>query len=138
MLKVLPIQSKDLQEEICTRCGVSYNADLLAYAAYDDDTLLGVCQFRLCAEGGMIYDLSPVEGTEHFEGLFIMGRGTLNFMDLCGADKPQHSLECTLIILFFPLGVNTLLCCSLTFLQQEKKLRKQKGTSCAFLPFVLS
>lgn len=87
MLKVLPIQSKDLQEKICSRCGVSYNADLLAYAAYDDDTLLGICQFRLCAEGGMIYDLSPVEGTEHFEGLFIMGRGTLNFMDMCGARR---------------------------------------------------
>lgn len=84
MLKVLPIQSKVQQEELCIRCGVSYNADLLAYAAYDDDTLLGVCQFRLTAEGGIIYDLSPAEGTDHFEGLFIMGRGTLNFMDLCG------------------------------------------------------
>ena len=85
MLKVLPIQSKDLQKEICGRCDVVYNADLLAYAAYDDDTLLGVCQFRLCAEGGIVYDLSPAVGTDHFEGLFIMGRGTLNFMDLCGA-----------------------------------------------------
>ena len=85
MLKVLPIQSKDLQREICGRCNVVYHADLLAYAVYDDDTLLGVCQFRLCAEGGIVYDLSPAEGTDHFEGLFIMGRGTLNFMDLCGA-----------------------------------------------------
>ena len=85
MLKVLPIQSKLQQEEICLHCGVTYNPDLLAYAAYDYDTLLGVCQFKLCAEGGILYDLAPAEGTNSFDGLFIMGRGTLNFLDLCGA-----------------------------------------------------
>ena len=84
MLKVLPIQSKLQQEEICLHCSVTYNPDLLAYAVYDDATLLGVCQFKLTAEGGMIYDLAPAEGTNSFEALFIMGRGTLNFIDLCG------------------------------------------------------
>ncbi len=84
MLKVLPIQSKLQQEEICLRCGVTYNPDLLAYAAYDDTLLLGVCQFKLTEEGGILYDLAPAEGTDSFEGLFIMGRGTLNFIDLCG------------------------------------------------------
>ena len=84
MLKVLPIQSKLQQEELCLRCGVTYNPDLLAYAAYDDATLLGICQFKLTNEGGILYDLSPAEGTSSFEGLFIMGRGTLNFIDLCG------------------------------------------------------
>ena len=87
MLKVLPIQSKLQQEEICLRCGVSYNPDLLAYAAYDDTLLLGVCQFKLTEEGGILYDLAPAEGTDSFEGLFIMGRGTLNFIDLCGVSR---------------------------------------------------
>ena len=87
MLKVLPIQSKLQQEEICLHCSVTYNPDLLAYAVYDDATLLGVCQFKLTAEGGMIYDLAPAEGTNSFEALFIMGRGTLNFIDLCGVHK---------------------------------------------------
>ena len=32
MLKVLPIQTKEQQKEICESCGVSFNADLLAYA----------------------------------------------------------------------------------------------------------
>ena len=84
MLKVLPIQTKEQQKEICESCGVSFNADLLAYAAYDDDALMGVCQFKLSANGGEIYDLAPAIGTNSFESLFIMGRGTLNFIDLCG------------------------------------------------------
>ena len=55
MLKVLPVQSKLTQEEICIKCGVKYNADLLAYAAYVDDRLAGVCQFKLTDKGGIIY-----------------------------------------------------------------------------------
>ena len=37
MLEVKPIQSKAEQEDICIRCGVEYDVDLLAYAAVVDD-----------------------------------------------------------------------------------------------------
>ena len=87
MLKVLPIQTKAEQEEICKKCGVVYNPDLMAYSATVDGVLAGVCQFKLTDKGGMIYDLAPVENTYDFEALFVMGRGTLNFIDLCGVHK---------------------------------------------------
>lgn len=90
MLKVLPIQSKLKQEEICVKCGVEYNPDLLAYAAYVDDALAGVCQFKLTDKGGIIYDISPVTGSENREALFVMGRGTLNFIDLCGVHSATY------------------------------------------------
>ena len=83
MLKVLPIQSKLTQEEICLRCDVKYNPDLLAYSATVDDELVGVCQFKLTDKGGVIYDLAPVKDKFDFEALFVLGRGTLNFIDLC-------------------------------------------------------
>ena len=84
MLKVLPVQSKIQQEEICEKCGVEYNADLLAYAAYVDDRLCGVCQFKLTDKGGLIYDLAPTTDFYSREALFVMGRGALNFIDLSG------------------------------------------------------
>ena len=84
MLKVLPIQSKISQEEICLRCGVKYDPDLLAYSATVDDQLAGVCQFKLSDKGGLIYDLASVKGSFDFEAMFVLGRGTLNFIDLCG------------------------------------------------------
>ena len=87
MLKVLPIQSKAEQEDICKKCGVVYDPDLMAYSATVDGVLAGVCQFKLTDKGGMIYDLAPVENTYDFEALFVMGRGTLNFIDLCGVHK---------------------------------------------------
>lgn len=90
MIKVLPIQSKLSQEEICVKCGVEYNADLLAYAAYVDDRLAGVCQFKLTDKGGMIYDIAPTLEYVDREALFVMGRGALNFIDLCGVHNATY------------------------------------------------
>ena len=52
MFKVLPIQSKDTQKELCERCGVTFDADLLAYAVSVDDDFAGICQFKLTDKGG--------------------------------------------------------------------------------------
>jgi len=93
MLKVLPIQSKEQQEEICKRCGITYRPELLAYAASVDDDLVGVCQFKMTDQGGFLYDLAKVPNREEnkecsdFEAMFVMGRGTLNFIDLCGVHR---------------------------------------------------
>ena len=84
MLKVLPIQTKSEQEAICNACNVTYNPDLLAYSATVDGELRGVSQFKLTAEGGLVYDVAPAIDTYDFEALFVLGRGTLNFIDLCG------------------------------------------------------
>ena len=87
MLKVLPIESKDRQEEICKSCGVTYNPDALAYVATVDDRLAGICQFKLSSEGGLVYDLAPALDFDDFEAMFVMGRGALNFIDLCGVHR---------------------------------------------------
>ena len=98
MLKVLPVQSKAQQEELCTRCGVIFQPDLLAYAATVDEKFVGICQFKLTSEGGFIYDIAKLTDRDvpedqkardasDFEALFVMGRGALNFIDLCGVHK---------------------------------------------------
>ena len=84
MLKVLPIQTKTEQEDICKKCNVLFNPDLLAYSATVDGELRGVSQFKLTAEGGLVYDVAPAIDTYDFESLFVLGRATLNFIDLCG------------------------------------------------------
>ena len=84
MYKVLPIQSKDEQLKLCLECGVEFDADLLAYAVSVDDKFAGICQFKLTDKGGKIYDLAPSKSNRCDEALFVMGRGALNFIDLCG------------------------------------------------------
>ena len=104
MLKVLPIQTKEEQAHVCALCNSNYNADLLAYAVYDDDTLLGVCQFRLTANGGEIHCLDSADGTSRSDALFIMGRGALNFIDLCGVHYAKYLGEVKNVDLLTAIG----------------------------------
>ena len=90
MLKVLPIQSKTEQEAICARCGVTYKPELLAYSATLDDKLAGICQFTMNSEGGSLRDLASIEGCDNSEVLFVLGRATLNFIDLTGVHKAYY------------------------------------------------
>ena len=88
MLKVFPIQDKNEQATLCERCGVTYNAELLAYQATVDDAFVGICQFKLQPEGGILYDLAPLKGDDQdFEAIFVLGRAALNFIDLCGVHQ---------------------------------------------------
>lgn len=87
MLTVLPIQSKIEQEAICARCGVPFRETCMAYAANVDEKLVGICQFYLDRDGGHITDFAahvPEGEQQDNEALFIMARGCLNFIDLCG------------------------------------------------------
>lgn len=84
MLKVLPIQTKAEQEAICKICNIEFKPDLLAYSATVDGELRGISQFKLTAEGGLVFDVAPTPDVFDFEALFVLGRGTLNFIDLCG------------------------------------------------------
>jgi len=46
---------------------------------------LGPINLSLGNTTGYIYNLSQVEELNDFEALFILGRQTMNFIDLCGA-----------------------------------------------------
>ena len=84
MLEVLPIQEKSRQETICHSCGVEYKPELMAYSAHVDGELVGICQFTMSAGGGELVDLANREGVKDTQALFVIGRATLNFIDLCG------------------------------------------------------
>ena len=87
MLKVLPIQTKARQEELCAACGSEFLPDALAYAAYADEVFCGVCQFKLAPEGGKILSLASIPGHETFQPMYVMGRAALSFMETCGAER---------------------------------------------------
>jgi hypothetical protein len=87
MLKVLPIQTKEEQEAACLYCSATFLPEMLAYAAYVDEKLIGVCQFKLTGEGGEIHSLDAIEGNDSFQPLFVMGRATLSFIEICGGER---------------------------------------------------
>ncbi len=89
MLIIRPIQTKGEQAEACLKCGIEFHENDLAYAAYVDEVFTAMCQFTLNDEYGLIEHLVCAEGKDDFEALFIMGRQTMNFIDLCGVHQAE-------------------------------------------------
>ncbi len=94
MYKVKPIQTKEEQERICLICDTKYDEEELAYAAIEEDgTVLGVCRFAIKGDKGIIYELKNAPGVDDYEPVYIMGRATLNFIDLCGVRYAYYEGE---------------------------------------------
>lgn len=93
MLIIKPIQDKSLQEQLCIRCKVDYDPDLLAYGAWVSDEFVGICQFRMGKEAHIV-DLAKAHGTDDTEAMFIMGRQTMNFIDLHGVHFAYFEGDC--------------------------------------------
>jgi len=87
MLEIKPIQDKNEQENICRLCGMEYDIDSLAYAAYVKGELIGVSQFRIRGKAGYLYDIRNTLESDDTDALFIMGRAVLNYIDLHGAHE---------------------------------------------------
>ena len=86
MFKITPIQDKETAIKFLNATGSEYIEGSFTYAMNDVDTgeIMGITQFEINSEYGYIYDIKPRIGYEDFEAMFILGRQTLNFIDLCG------------------------------------------------------
>ncbi len=98
MLEIKPVQEKNEQERIALLCAMTYRPDDLMYVAYVDDVLVGASQFGYEEKQAFVHDLSPAIGQDDEDALFIMGRQTVNFIDLSGTHeaymRPQTEQEC--------------------------------------------
>lgn len=91
MLVIKPIQDKNEQKELCSLCGIEFKEELFAYKAHNDGELLACAQFDITSDCAIIDAMRQVIGTkEDFEGMFILGRAVLNFLDLCGVKTAQY------------------------------------------------
>ena len=91
MFKISPIQSKEEQIEIAKACGSYYKDGAFGYVMKDSESgaLMGFAQFEINSDGGLLLDLRPAGCGDDYEAMFILGRATMNFIDMCGT----HSLK---------------------------------------------
>ena len=87
MFKISPIQNTEEQIKCAEACNSQYKEGSFAYTMNDSDTgeLMGFSQFEITADGGYLLDLRPARDYDDYEAMFILGRATMNFIDLCGA-----------------------------------------------------
>lgn len=93
MFKITPVQDCDTAKKYADICKVDLKPGAFIYAMNDAQTneLMAISQFEIFGEEGYIYNLSQVEELNDFEALFILGRQTMNFIDICGAHKCRAS-----------------------------------------------
>ena len=86
MFKISPIQDKELQKKYAEECGAQFCPELFAYSMINQESgeLMGMSQFDVSGDSGYIKTLKPKIGYSDFEAMFILGRATMNFIDLCG------------------------------------------------------
>ena len=97
MFKIEPVQNKTRQKELCDLFEIDFKEDYFAYYMYDLDTLqpMGMSQFEIVGTVGYISELVPISNTNDVEAMFILGRQTMNFIDLCGAHACRASNKVT-------------------------------------------
>ena len=87
MLKVLKIQDKARQAELCQRCGIKYDPRCMAYKVTVDEKTIGIITFFMGADCGYLCHVKPLPGVNDDNAFFIAARGTLDFMNRCGANQ---------------------------------------------------
>lgn len=87
MFKIEAIQSFEIQKQYAVLCECEARCGYFAYAMFDveNGTPMGFAQFDIRDGVGFISDLREIGGNNDFEAMFILGRSTMNFIDLCGA-----------------------------------------------------
>ena len=89
MFRISPINDINLQVEYALQCETTAKDGYFAYAMIDVEAgeLMGFSQFEIDSDCGYITDIRPRTGLSDFEAMFILGRATMNFIDMCGASK---------------------------------------------------
>ena len=121
MFKIAPINERDIQKKYAEICGAEFLDGFFAYAMTDNETgeLMGFSQFEINENGGYIVDIRERPGLSDSEAMFILGRATMNFIDMCGshtcyAKKDAADDAALLHAIGFKTEINGLLFCDMT------------------------
>ena len=110
MFKISPIQDKEIQKKYAEACNINFCPDLFAYSMINqsDSSLMGMSQFDISEGRGYIQGLKPKSGYSDFEAMFILGRATMNFIEMCGASHCYAAADSAEDILLKSMGFKKL------------------------------
>ncbi len=93
MLEIRPLQDTAEKVAACDACGITFDPDKFYYGAYSENILVGVSEFRIEKDRGVISHIVNTSDSTDKDALFVAGRATLNFIDLCGVHSVMYSGE---------------------------------------------
>ena len=128
MLTARAITDINEQKSCCEVCGMTHDADLLYYAIFENDSdCLGTCAFRFCKDKAVIVDIEPKCNTYDKEAMFILGKATLNFIDLVNFKAVEYTakdMELAALLEFYEKNGIIILIVSDDYEQATAKLKE--------------
>ena len=83
MLQILPVRDKDTQKDYCDKLAIEYDADLMAYAAFDGEEFRGLSLFRILGKDCVIYKIKLRDGISDHLAQYLLAKAPMNFAELC-------------------------------------------------------
>ena len=81
MLKISPVFDLKEKDRLCKKCDATSFPNALTYIILSDGIEIGVCQFKLCENGGRILILRNTIDCNDNDALVIAGRAALDFIE---------------------------------------------------------
>ena len=87
MFKISPVQNTDTSKKYLAECDAEFKDGAFVYSMTDIESgeLMGLSQFEILGDEGIIFNICAAPGKADDEAMFILGRQTMNFIDKCGA-----------------------------------------------------
>ncbi len=81
MIRVSPEMDCEKARRVCEASGAKYEENSLCMFAYEDNTLVGICLFKLIKDGVRVITLRNTRGNDNLDALIISGRACLEFAE---------------------------------------------------------
>ena len=112
MFKITPVSNTEEMRSLSSVAEIPYFEGAFYYKMFDMESgdVMGFSVFEIHKDFGEILALYETIGRDDFEAMFILGRQTLNFIDLCGMHScvadTKYASECMLSAIGFKKNDN--------------------------------
>lgn len=87
MIEIFPVKSKPEQERICLRCDIEYETKSAVYVASENDSILGLCKFRINDNSASITAISSEVKPIRNDIAILLCGSVINFLISCKVEK---------------------------------------------------
>ena len=87
MIEIFPVKSKPEQETICLCCDIEYETKSAVYVASENDSILGLCKFRINDNSASITAISSEVKPIRNDIAILLCSSVINFLISCKVEK---------------------------------------------------
>ena len=93
LIEIFPVKSKPEQERMCLRCDIEYENKSSVYIASENDSILGLCKFKINDNTASITAISSEIKPIRNDIAILLCSSVINFLISCKVEKILFEAE---------------------------------------------